>query len=231
MKKLKKALICSLFSMMFCTSMFVGSTYAWFTDEVVVPTNQIVAGNLDVELYAKNSEGNYQTVGSETKLFKENTYWEPGHLEVVNLKVSNVGTLALKYQLSIDARNEKSGINVDGNPFNLSDYIMFAAIDGDQTYETRDDALTAAKAATPTKLGELNYTNEATLLPGDTTNPTSKYVTIVVYMPGEEVGNVANYRGEAPTIDLGVKLVATQASHEEDSFGPSYDSNATYPNA
>ncbi len=233
MKKLKKALICSLFSMMFCTSIFVGTTYAWFTDEVNIPTNQIVAGNLDVDLSVKNGT-NYQSVASDTKLFKEDVRWEPGHVEVVNLKVSNLGTLALKFQLSVFAGTETPAENVNGETFNLSNYIMFASIVSDQEanvlYADRDAALTAALAANPTKLGGLDYTNEGVLIPGEAGKPTSKYVALVVYMP-ETVDNVANYRGEVvPTIDLGVKLLATQTPYdkENDSFGSDYDSNASY---
>ncbi len=236
MKKFKKALICSLFSMMFCTSMFVGTTYAWFTDEVTVPTNQIVAGNLDIELYAENPEATgeadkYKVVDKDTKLFKENILWEPGHVEVVSLKVANVGSLALKYQVGINVAKETPGKNVAGNKFYLSEHIKFAFFDGSQTFENREAAVTAAEAASPVTLKTGISKTDIVLYPtakATTENPAEKIMTLVVYMP-EEVDNVANYRETKPSIDLGIKFLATQAQLEEDSFGSDYDSSATYP--
>ena len=44
----------------------------------------------------------------------------------------------------------------------------------------------------------------------------------------EQVGNEANYKEgtQAPAIDLGVELTATQVPHESDSFGTDYDEKA-----
>lgn len=53
---------------------------------------------------------------------------------------------------------------------------------------------------------------------------------LVVWMP-ETVGNEANHatNAEAPEINLGVNVAATQKDYESDSFGNTYDKNATYP--
>lgn len=50
-KSTKRALMSSILAMLVCVAMLVGSTFAWFTDSVTSGRNQIVAGNLDVELY------------------------------------------------------------------------------------------------------------------------------------------------------------------------------------
>ena len=50
MKTTKRALFSSVMALILCFSMLVGTTFAWFTDEVKSGTNQIVAGNLDVNL-------------------------------------------------------------------------------------------------------------------------------------------------------------------------------------
>ena len=51
----------------------------------------------------------------------------------------------------------------------------------------------------------------------------------------KSVGNEANYKVAegitAPSIDLGINVVATQYMHESDSFGNTYDKDATYPAA
>lgn len=65
------------------------------------------------------------------------------------------------------------------------------------------------------------------VLPGETS---AQLVALVLTMP-ETVGNEANHKAdvEAPTVDLGVTLVATQYTHEEDSFDNQYDANAEFP--
>ena len=47
----RSALLTSIISLLLCVSMLVGTTFAWFTDEVKSGTNLIAAGNLDVEVY------------------------------------------------------------------------------------------------------------------------------------------------------------------------------------
>lgn len=96
-KHTKRALLVSVLSMLLCLTMLIGSTFAWFTDSVVSGKNKIVAGNLDVELLAKVG-GDYAQVTETTNLFKDDTLWEPGHVEVVNLKVAKPGHLGSAVQ-------------------------------------------------------------------------------------------------------------------------------------
>ena len=224
-KNTKRALLASVLSLILCVTMLIGSTFAWFTDSVTSGKNKIVAGNLDVELYAKSGE-DYTPVTADTNLFMENTLWEPGHVEVINLKVANLGTLALQYKLGINVADERPGTNVAGESFKLSDHIKFALIEGEQTYTTREAALTAAEAATPVKLSELAVDKTGVLYPKGK-GESESLVTLIIYMP-TTVRNEANYLTgtEAPTVDLGIKLVATQTPYESDSFDDQYDASA-----
>ena len=108
----RSALFTSIISLLLCVSMLVGTTFAWFTDEVVTGMNTIAAGNLDVELYHsdKNDSGYVET---DTVLFNDVTMWEPGVVVYENFEVENVSNLALKYQLSIKFENETK-VSVDG---------------------------------------------------------------------------------------------------------------------
>ena len=148
-------------------------------------------------------------------------------MEYVVLKVSNAGSLALKYKLGINIANEVGSTNVNNNAFKLSDYIRFAVLDGDKTEDGVDrDALVAA--ATDSKLIKEGYSKEDHLLAGE--NDSEKVVTLVVWMP-TTVGNEANHKKDvdAPSIDLGITVVATQYNYESDSIGPDYDKFADYP--
>ena len=95
-------------------------------------------------------------------------------------------------------------------------------LDGDKTEDGVDrDALVAA--ATDSKLIKEGYTAENHLLATETDN-SQKIVTLVVWMP-TTVGNEANHQtgATAPSIDLGINVVATQYTYETDSFNNTYD--------
>ena len=221
-KSTKRSLLLSALSLLMCLSLFVGSTFAWFTDSVVSGENKIVAGNLDIELEYYDENDEWTTVDGATNLFDE-TLWEPGHTDVVYLRLKNVGSLALKYKLSLSVASETPGINVYGDEFLLSDYIRMGVVkDVKPSFVSRDEA----RAAVTNNNGIIG---EGYAAAGEMTKDADDlYMAVVVYMP-ESVDNKANYRGEkVPTIDFGINLVATQLAHEEDSFDDSYDENATY---
>ncbi len=223
----KKALLSSAFALVLSVAMLIGTTFAWFTDTASTAVNKIQAGNLDIKLAYKNSTtgGEFKEANKETPVFDNNALWEPGHVEYVVLKVSNAGSLALKYKLGINIANEVGSTNVYNNAFNLSDYIRFAVLDGDKSSLNRD-AMVAA--ATDSKLIKEGYSAEDHLLAGETNS--EKIVTLVVWMP-TTVGNEANHKTgvTAPSIDLGISVAATQDTVEKDSFDNTYDKDAVYP--
>ena len=221
----RRSLILSATALMISVAMLIGTTFAWFTDSVSSGKNKIVAGNLDVELTYKNGD-TWKTVDQNTNVFKDDTLWEPGHVEYAVLKITNAGTLALQYKLGVNVTNETTGISVKNDTeFKLSDYLQSAVVDGDISSNTRADVVTAAKAAAGAGKLSAGYTTTNHLLATPDNN--EKTVTLVVWMP-EDVGNEANYKkgSTVPTIDLGISLVATQYEHEEDSFGNTYDASA-----
>ena len=230
-KTTKRSLVASVMALVMCVTMLVGTTFAWFTDTASTGVNKIQAGNLKMEVSYKNTQdGEFLTVNKETPVLNNNALWEPGHVEYAVLKIQNVGTLALKYKLGINIASETGSKNVLGNEFKLSDYIRFAVIEGDLTLNNADRAeLVAAAEAADNQLINAGYTSDEThLLAGATDNV--KTVTLVVWMP-ESVGNEANYAPgkDAPVINLGIDVVATQDTVESDSFGNTYDEKATYP--
>ena len=220
MANTKRALLTSALAIVACVAMLIGSTFAWFTDTAGTAVNKIQAGNLDIKLEYKNTkDGPFTEAKADTKVFDENALWEPGHVEYAVLKVSNAGSLALKYKLGINIANETGSTNVDGNAFKLSDYIKFAVVDGDKSNMGRDELVAAAGEGTALNAG---YTDEDHLLKGK-----DKTVTLVVWMP-TAVGNEANHKTDvdAPTIDLGINVLATQYTEEYDSFDNQYDKDA-----
>ena len=229
----KRALLTSIMALVMCVVMLVGTTFAWFTDTASTGVNKIQAGNLDVELEYKNSDtAVFTKADKNTEVFKDGALWEPGHVEYVVLKVSNAGSLALKYKLGINIAGETGSTNVLGNEFKLSDYIKFGVVDEDLSGKTRDEMVAAV---TDGKLIKGGYTSGETRLYPEVTpavdgQASEKVVTLVVWMP-KSVGNEANHKTEvtAPSIDLGISVAATQDTVEKDSFDNTYDKDAVYP--
>ena len=225
----KRALLTSVMALVMCVVMLVGTTFAWFTDTASTGVNKIQAGNLDIEMEYKNNTtgGEFKPVDTDKKVFNEEALWEPGHVEYVVLRVSNAGSLALKYKLGINIANEVGSTNVYNNAFNLSDYIHFAVLDDDQSSLGRDDLVAAAERV-GSKLINEGYSKESHL----DTKDANETVTLVVWMP-TGVGNEANYKVAegitAPSIDLGINVVATQLTYEKDSIDDQYDKDAEYP--
>ena len=234
MKSKKSALLLSFTSLLLCFAMLAGSTFAWFTDTASTGVNKIVAGNLKVGFQYWN--GTAYVDAKDASLFSEETQWEPGHTEIVYLKVINQGNLALKYRLNtINTFEYQYAKNSDGDQILLSKYLKIGIDEGknaaEGTYAKREDAIAAVENNT---VAYDSYTKENTLLPATDNSESADYLAFVVYMP-TTVGNEANWdpnvKGSygAPWIRFNLALNATQASYEEDSFDKTYDENVPYP--
>ena len=224
----KQMLLYSTLSLLLCMSMLMSTTFAWFTDSVTSANNLIQSGNLDVELeYARSKDGklsDWKDVAGSSEIFDPNSLWEPGKTDVVYLKVSNTGTLALKYELMINILNETVGYNKEGEEIHLSDYLVSKVIDMGNTLDPFSSRSSAINVAGKT-MGIKDYVSPVSILaPGE-----SEYLALIIYMP-EDVDNSANSRGPiVPSIELGINLMATQAAYESDSFDNEYDRDAYLP--
>ena len=225
----KRALLTSVLALVLSLAMLAGSTFAWFTDTASTGVNRIVSGNLDVGLQywgvGENGQKKWLTAENSEDLFDENALWEPGYTQIVYLKVKNGGNLALTYAMQITPVHETVGVNVDGEEFKLSDYIKF----GWTTFTADENGTPVAldREAAQTGVGEgaqlgktLHRQAELPLKAG-----AEELVALVAWMP-EDVGNKANYRNVAPSIELSLKVLATQAAVENDSFDNTYDAAA-----
>ena len=230
----KKALLSSTFALVLSVAMLIGTTFAWFTDTASTAVNKIQSGNLKVGFQYWNGEKYVDA--KDATLFSEETLWEPGHTEVVYLKVINQGNLALKYRLNtINTFEYQYAKNSDGNQILLSKYLKIGIADGknaaEGVYETREEAIAAAA---DNLVSYDSCTKDNTLLPATTDSESADYFAFVVYMP-TDVGNEANWdknvRGSygAPWIRFNLALNATQASYENDSFDNKYDEGVPYP--
>ena len=222
----KRALLTSVLALVLSLAMLAGSTFAWFTDTASTGVNRIVSGNLDVGLeYWGGAENGWRTAENSKELFDKNALWEPGYTQITYLRVKNNGNLALTYAMQITPVHETVGVNVDGEEFKLSDYIKFGwmkfTVDGDGTPVALDREAAQTGVGDGAQLGTtLHRQAERPLEAG-----AEELVALVAWMP-ENVGNEANYSTVQPTIELSLKVLATQAAVESDSFDRTYDEDA-----
>jgi len=229
-KSNKRALLLSALSLLMCVSMLIGSTFAWFTDSVASGSNVIQSGNLDLVVEYTLDGKTWKDLEGADDLFRKGL-WEPGHTEVVALRIKNNGSLALKYVANMNITNETVGKTATGADIVLSDILTVSTMNMDGgpigdvlagTIFTGEDAVIwqSSDITTSTfKQGNILGENQL-LLPG-----ASKYVLIKVDMD-ETVGNEANHNGtNVPTIEFGLNILATQFTYENDSFGNQYDAN------
>ncbi|MBR2986382.1 MAG: SipW-dependent-type signal peptide-containing protein [Clostridia bacterium] len=221
-KNTRRAFLASLMALLLCVSSLLGTTYAWFTDEVTSSNNIIASGNLDVELeYWTGSQ--WKDVNGASDILT-NTLWEPGVTEVAYLRVANAGSLSFKYQLGINIISETAGKNAAGETLTLSDYIMFGVVESVNgetgAYANREAAIAAVTDAQKISAG---YAKADSMKSGD-----ELYLALVVYMP-TTVDNAANHNGkDIPEINLGINVRASQLTSEKDSFDETYDNAATW---
>ena len=225
----KRALLTSVLALVLSLAMLAGTTFAWFTDTASTGVNRIVSGNLDVGMQYwgvdENGRKTWLTAENSEELFDKNALWEPGYTQIVYLKVKNNGNLALTYAMQITPVHETVGVNVDGEEFKLSDYIKFGwttfTADENGTPVALDREAAQTGVGEGAQLGKTLHRKAAEPLAAGA----EELVALVAWMP-EDVGNKANYSTVQPTIELSLKVLATQAAVESDSFDETYDRDA-----
>lgn len=220
-KSTKRALLSSVLALMVCIAMLIGSTFAWFTDNVSSTGNKIQSGTLkvDLELLDKASGAWNSIKEDKTALFKGDK-WEPGYTEVKVLRVVNDGSLALKWKAALVFPEELSiladAIDVYVMPYGVRENATGVAYPTDRNLEGYLPAGTVREFAQ----GGI-FNTKGVLKEGETA-----YLGFALKMR-EEAGN--QYQGLELSGAFDIQILATQYTYEEDSYGNEYDVNATYP--
>ncbi len=209
MTKTKSSLLLSAISLLLCVSMLIGTTFAWFTDSVTSSNNIIKSGTLKVQMEWRDASG---AVGTQTT-YKDassgaifnSELWEPGYTDAKNIKISNIGTLALKYHLNIAPTGDVSELAKVIDVFFAEGELI---VGRDLTGLTRVGTLADILAGMPANMsGDLKAEKDVT-------------VTIALKMK-EEAGN--EYQELSIGSDFAVVLLATQDNVEPDSIDKDYD--------
>ena len=202
----KRALLSSVFALVLCVAMLVGSTFAWFTDTATTGVNKIVSGNLKVDIVGENSDThveklNFTKAGTTDAEASAEVLWEPGCRYLTEgFRIANKGNLALKWKAQVN----KGATAANANHADLLDVIDFYLV----TSKDANDMGTA--------LDEFSGKLEKNATSG------------VYYIKGVMKTTAGNdYQGL--TLDgITITVYATQDTVENDSFNNQYDKDAKY---
>ncbi|MBR5500490.1 MAG: SipW-dependent-type signal peptide-containing protein [Clostridia bacterium] len=210
MKKTKNALLLSMVSLLLCISMLVGSTFAWFTDEVTSAGNKIQSGTLKLDLELLNPEsGTWTSVKASRAPIFNYDKWEPGYVDTKILKIENEGSLSLQWVAKFYAAQELSiladVIDVYVCPSATAlDYPANRTLDG---YTHVGNLRQFINSISETTYGTLEADEVA-------------YLGIALKMQ-ESAGN--EYQGLSLGGAFDIRIFATQYTVEYDSFDNIYD--------
>ena len=231
---IKNRLISAVLVLVMTFTSLIGTTFAWFTDTVSSVGNTIESGTLKVDLLHKDGDDWISLKENEDHLVFDYKKWEPGFTLVETLKVQNLGSLALKYKLSIEVEAGTAKLGKNGE--NLADVIDVWVYYGETTATGYGD-ITAANSGW-VKKGTLT---EVFGKPGEFMSgnllPTGKVSTDANVGVGSQIVNIALHMQESAGNEyqklsagnIYVNLIATQLTSESDSFGSDYDTDAIFP--
>ena len=200
------ALALSLCALIIWCILGTGASLAWFSDTSPEINNIFHFAEFDLVVSHRLTDGKWEEVDSQTKIFDEEALYEPGYVQVVYLKVENKGTLPFTFYTAVNVNGCIEATNVFGQRFILQDYLKFGITTADNEAAMKNSVPDRNAAVKLADMPLHNYDTETAVLdPGAT-----KYIALIVRMP-EEVGNVANYRGDTvPEVDLGITVKADQ---------------------
>ena len=217
-KATKRALLTSVMALVMCVVMLVGTTFAWFTDTASTGVNKIQAGNLDIELqYATawdgttgaptawaDAEGQTLTFKTKDNRATDKILWEPGcRYELPELRIVNKGNLALKYKITVN------GVTGDAKLLKAIDFTAKMGANDAISLDNLKGAILPSGAAQTTAGEAVGATDPITIKGVMKTTAGNEY--------------------QGLSIDgIGITVVATQYTYENDSFGNTYDQNADY---
>ena len=231
-KNTKRALLASILSVALCCAMLIGSTFAWFTDSVTSSGNQIIAGNLKVDLIHVDDGKEVSIKDNPNHKIFNYDKWEPGYTVMETLKVVNKGNLALKFRLDAVAAGATAAPTGEKLADVIDVYVYEGAGDPADTTSFADmtEANGWRKAGSlSTLMADPDGIARGVLLPEKATLTNGEPVkevqmTVALHMQ-EGAGNA--YQG-LTLGDLNFTLMAAQYTYEKDSFDNQYDAGATF---
>lgn len=227
-----RSLVLVLMMIVLCATIIVGSTMAYYTDEVPASENLVTSGDLEVKFeWADKLGEEWQDAASAGPIFNQ-THWEPNFTTVKYIQVSNTGDMPFQYELNVvPTLVPEEGVNL----MDVID-VYFGVVD------ENTPAITAANYADELqKVGNLtallkneNGAGYGIVLPKDAkgTLPQgavayNESVTVCIALHMQHTaGN--EYMNRSVGEGFNVQLAATQYTYD-DAFGTLFSGGAQLP--
>ena len=211
----KRALLTSIMALVMCVVMLVGTTFAWFTDTASTGVNKIVSGNLKVDIIGADSDSHIETLNFTKKVdtptdgsTAADILWEPGCRYLTEgFRIANKGNLALKWKAEI---NKDNIVNGKAAPTAKDGKSLLDVIDFYVVTSTDENA-------------------DAVAIENFTGNLAKGAESGVYYIKGVMQTSAGNDYQDLTLEGITITVYATQDTVENDSFGKTYDKDATYP--
>lgn len=235
-KATRHALLLSVLSLFLCVAMFVGTTFAWFTDTATSGNNIIKTGDLDIVLEYWDGTKWADAEGIVLEFQKASTsagtevLWEPGcTYKMPKFRIRNTGSLASRIVIKL---NGVKGDEKLMEAIELSTYIE------NMPQSVLDGSLSAALGSfNKTSVSPMYNTPDGTVIfdwslmgagvvsPDTGHTDTSPEFTISGHMKETAGNEYQNLSIEG----ISITVIAKQDVYEYDSLGRKYDSTATFP--
>ena len=206
----KRALLTSIMALVMCVVMLVGTTFAWFTDTASTGVNKIVSGNLKVDIIGADSDSHIEKLNFKNAAGAEGEalLWEPGCRYLTEgFRIANKGNLALKWKAEI---NKDNIVNGKAAPTAKDGKSLLDVIDFYVVTSTDENA-------------------DAVAIENFTGNLAKGAESGVYYIKGVMQTSAGNDYQDLTLEGITITVYATQDTVENDSFGKTYDKDATYP--
>lgn len=225
-RNIKQTLIISVLSFVICITMFIGTTFAWFTDNVESKNNIIKSGNLDLEMYWTddlNSDVWHNVEDEAYNTIFNYDNWEPGYTEVKYIKLVNKGNLALNYKLALTPTGEVGKLAEVIN-------VFYANAKNGVEVKSRENLSDMKSIGLLKNAMNGRTTANGTLLAASQQSPIHTSGETIVTLAMNMITTAGNdYQNESIGDGFTITALATQCAYEEDGFGSDYDSSAEYP--
>ena len=225
--KRKSTLLSVLFIACIFATIVIGSTYAYFIDDVQSAGNVIKAGNLNIEVEwaitpdAADKEWAKLDPKATTAIFGADVHWEPNHTQVRYIRISNTGELAFQYRLDIVPM-----LTTENPGYQLGNVIE-AYVEEVGTGYIAPTGYQDLANKTPSGTVASLITSDTGAYYGQLLQPDHSITLAVVLHMDHEAGN--EYQGLSVGEGFQLKVYATQTPFERDAFGTNYDQGAELP--
>jgi predicted ribosomally synthesized peptide with SipW-like signal peptide len=109
---MKKTLMSAALMLAFSVTMLLGTTYAWWSETIVVEDNSITTGKLEMTVSYQDTKGDpdvwYPAENNGRSFFEANN-WQPGDSTSRNIKIKNDGTIPMAFNMNVELADANFG--------------------------------------------------------------------------------------------------------------------------